>query len=52
MQIAERGRSAVKTARQTEATVEAEWTAHLGEEVTAGFRHALARLREITDPYQ
>jgi len=26
-------------------------TAHLGEEATAQLRHALARLREITDPY-
>src|SRR5689334_22578668 len=33
----------VRAARQTEATVEAEWTAHLGAEATAGLRHALAR---------
>ena len=52
VQIAERGQAAVKAARQTEATVEAEWTAYLGKEATAGFRHALARLREIADPYQ
>jgi len=52
VQIAERGQAAVKAARRTEATVEAEWTAHLGEEATAGFRHALALLREIADPYQ
>jgi DNA-binding MarR family transcriptional regulator len=52
VQIAERGRAAVEVARQTEAKVEAEWTAHLGEEPTAQLRHALARLREITDPYQ
>ncbi len=52
VQIAERGRAAVEVARQTEAKVEAEWTAHLGEEATAQLRHALARLREITDPYQ
>ena len=52
VQIAERGRAAVKVARQTEANVEAEWTAHLGEEAAARLRHALARLREITDPYQ
>ena len=51
MQIAERGQAAVKAARQTEATVEAEWTAHLGQQATAQLRHALARLREITDPY-
>jgi hypothetical protein len=52
VQIAERGRAAVEVARQTEAKVEAEWTAHLGEEATVQLRHALARLREITDPYQ
>jgi DNA-binding MarR family transcriptional regulator len=52
VQIAERGRAAVEVARQTEAKVEAEWTAHLGEEATAHLRHALVRLREITDPYQ
>jgi DNA-binding MarR family transcriptional regulator len=39
-------------ARQTEAKVEAEWTAHLGEEATTQLRHALARLRDITDPYR
>jgi DNA-binding MarR family transcriptional regulator len=52
VQIAERGRAAVEVARQTEAKVEAEWTAHLGEKATAHLRHALAGLREITDPYQ
>ena len=52
VQIAERGRAAVKAARQTEAAVEAEWTAHLGQEATTQLRHALARLREITDPYR
>jgi DNA-binding MarR family transcriptional regulator len=52
VQIAERGRAAVEVARQTEAEVEAEWTAHLGEEATTQLRHALARLRDITDPYR
>jgi hypothetical protein len=52
VQIAERGRAAVEVARQTEAKVEAEWTAHLGEEATAQLRHALTRRREIADPYQ
>jgi DNA-binding MarR family transcriptional regulator len=52
VQIAERGRTAVEVARQTEAKVEAEWTAHLGEEATTQLRHALARLRDITDPYR
>ena len=52
VQIAERGRAAVEVARQTEAKVEAEWTAHLGEEATTQLRHTLARLRDITDPYR
>jgi len=52
VQIAERGRAAVEVARQTEAKVEAEWTAHLGEQATTQLRHALARLRDITDPYR
>ena len=50
VQIAERGRAAVEVARQAEAKVEAEWTAHLGQEATTRLRQALARLREITDP--
>jgi len=52
VQIAERGRAAVEVARQTEAKVEAEWTAYLGEQATTQLRHALARLRDITDPYR
>ena len=52
VQIAERGRAAVEVARQAEAKVEAEWTAHLGQEATTQLRQALARLREITDPYR
>ena len=52
VQIAKRGRAAVEVARQTEAKVEAEWTAHLGEEATTQLRHALVRLRDITDPYR
>src|ERR1700759_4617807 len=52
VQIAERGQAATEVARRTEAAVEAEWTAHLGEEATTQLRHALARLRDITDPYR
>ena len=52
VQIAGRGRAAVEVARQAEAKVEAEWTAHLGQEATLQLRQALARLREITDPYR
>jgi DNA-binding MarR family transcriptional regulator len=52
VRIAERGRSAVEIARRTEAEVEAEWARHLGRASTTQLRHALTRLREITDPYQ
>jgi len=52
VQIAERGAAAVALARQAEAKTEADWTAQLGEEATAQLRQALARLREITDPYR
>src|SRR5688500_7302006 len=50
--MAERGQRVVEVARRVEAQVEAEWTAHLGEETTAQLRAALERLREITDPYR
>ena len=52
VQIAERGEQLVAVARRVEAEVEAEWTAHLGEEATAQLRAALTRLRELTDPYR
>ena len=51
VQMAERGLEVVALARRVEAEVEAEWTAHLGEEATAQLRAALERLREVTDPY-
>ncbi len=52
VQIAERGHRLVAIARRVEAEVEAEWTAHLGEEATAQLRATLTRLREVTDPYR
>ncbi|GAB3313961.1 hypothetical protein GCM10027451_28330 [Geodermatophilus aquaeductus] len=52
VQIAERGRELVAVARRVEAEVEAEWTAHLGEETADQLRVALTRLREVTDPYR
>jgi DNA-binding MarR family transcriptional regulator len=52
VQIAERGQAAVAVARATEASVEAEWTRHLGRTSASQLRRALTRLREITDPYQ
>jgi DNA-binding MarR family transcriptional regulator len=52
VRMAERGLQVVDVARRVEAEVEAEWTAHLGEEAAAALRAALTRLREITDPYR
>ena len=52
VRMAARGHAAVAVARQVEVDVEAEWTAHLGEEATAQLREALTRLREVTDPYR
>jgi DNA-binding MarR family transcriptional regulator len=50
--MAERGAAAVALARRVEAEVEAEWTAHLGDDAATALRAALTRLREITDPYR
>jgi DNA-binding MarR family transcriptional regulator len=52
VRMAERGLAVVAIARRVEAEVEAEWTAHLGEEATSQLRAALTRLREVTDPYR
>jgi DNA-binding MarR family transcriptional regulator len=52
VQMADRGLEVVAVARRVEAEVEAEWTAHLGEEAAAQLRAALERLREVTDPYR
>ena len=50
--FAERGRAVVAVARRVEAEVEAEWTAHLGEQTARALREALTRLREVTDPWR
>jgi DNA-binding MarR family transcriptional regulator len=52
VQIAPRGEAAVAVARAAEAEAEAEWTRHLGKQSASQLRHALTRLREITDPYR
>ena len=52
VQIADRGAALVRVAREAEAEIEAEWTAHLGQRTTDQLRRALTRLREITDPYR
>ncbi|WP_433362477.1 MarR family winged helix-turn-helix transcriptional regulator [Actinoplanes sp. CA-142083] len=52
VRIAARGAAAVPVAAAIVAEVEAEWAAHLGKQRMAQLRQHLARLREITDPYQ
>jgi DNA-binding MarR family transcriptional regulator len=52
VRITPKGQAAVAAARAAEAAVEAEWTRHLGRNVTAQLRRALTQLREIADPYQ
>lgn len=49
--IAERGLAALEVAGHTEATMQAEWTRHLGGRATAQLHRTLIRLQEITDPY-
>jgi len=39
-------------ARQEEARIDSEWTAHLGRRRMGQLREALELLREITDPYE
>ena len=50
--IAPRGRAVQQVARQVEAAIEREWTAHLGPERMAALQDALVALREIADPYR
>lgn len=52
IRVAERGAKAIPVAAAVVADVEAEWTAHLGKQRMHQLRQLLARLREITDPYQ
>ncbi|WP_233517790.1 MarR family winged helix-turn-helix transcriptional regulator [Geodermatophilus marinus] len=52
VRLAERGEAALAVARRVEVAVEAEWTAHLGEEDAARLRAILTRLREVTDPWR
>jgi DNA-binding MarR family transcriptional regulator len=51
VRLARRGQEAAAAAAPVVAAVEAEWTAHLGEEAMADLRATLLRLREITDPW-
>jgi len=52
VRVAERGARAVEASRGIVARVEAEWTAHLGEQRMAQLRGILTDLREITDPWR
>lgn len=50
--ITEKGRETIPIAAAEVAAIEAEWTAHAGEERMAQLRETLAMLREMTDPYR
>lgn len=47
-----RAQEVLPVARAEEERIEAEWSAHLGPELTAQLRMALTALRDITDPYR
>lgn len=49
--ITDKGQHAVRLAADEVASVEAEWTAHLGPRRMRQLRQTLAQLREITDPW-
>ncbi len=51
VRIAPRGERLIPIARQEEARIDAEWTAHLGRRRMGQLCEALELLREITDPY-
>lgn len=50
--LAARGQAVRVVAREMEAQLEAEWSTHLGPERMDALHHALASLREITDPFR
>jgi DNA-binding MarR family transcriptional regulator len=52
VRMAGRALAALPVARAVVAEVEAEWTAHLGEQRMARLHETLTALREITDPYR
>ncbi len=49
--ITDKGQNAVRIAAEEVATVEAEWTAHLGTRRMRQLHQTLTQLREITDPW-
>ncbi|WP_199429720.1 MarR family winged helix-turn-helix transcriptional regulator [Qaidamihabitans albus] len=49
--LSDKAKEAIPVAEAAVAQAEAEWQAHLGKQGMAQLRHALTRLREITDPY-
>jgi DNA-binding MarR family transcriptional regulator len=51
VRITTRGAATIPISQAAIAAIEEEWASHLGEQRMAQLREALARLREITDPY-
>ena len=52
VRIAERGARSVEISSRIVAEVEAEWTAHLGDDRMENLRQMLIDLRTITDPWR
>ncbi|GAA6527764.1 MarR family transcriptional regulator [Intrasporangium sp. DVR] len=51
VRLTARGQAAIPLARAEEARIEREWEQHLGPRRMGQLREALAKLREVTDPY-
>jgi DNA-binding MarR family transcriptional regulator len=51
VRITTRGAATIPISQAAITAIEKEWASHLGEQRMAQLREALARLREITDPY-
>lgn len=51
VRITPRGYDVIAVATERQSAIEAEWTRHLGQQTIDQVRRALARLRDITDPY-
>src|SRR5215204_1918895 len=52
VRLTPRAEAAIPVARAEEDRIEAEWRAHLGDELMDQLRQALTALRDITDPYR
>jgi DNA-binding MarR family transcriptional regulator len=51
VRFTKKGSDVIRIAREEEAKIDDEWTAHLGTRQMRQLREALTKLRDITDPY-